>query len=97
MRKITFKERVLKIVKKIKKGKVLTYKQVAQLAGSKNAWRAVGNILKNNKDKNIPCHRVIRSDGTLGGYNQGVEKKKELLLKEGVLQKLNLKKTKKEF
>jgi len=85
MPKTTFKERVLNIVKNIKKGQVLTYKEVARLAGSEKAYRAVGNILNKNKNKRIPCHRVIRSDGKIGGYNKGVKIKKELLLKEGVL------------
>jgi len=85
MPKTTFKERVLKIVKNIKKGQVLTYKEVARLAGSEKAYRAVGNILNKNQNKKIPCHRVIRSDGKIGGYNKGAKIKKELLLKEGAL------------
>ena len=76
----TFKQKVLEIVAKIPKGKVLTYKEVAIKAGSKNASRAVGSIMKNNYDKNIPCHRVIKSDGTVGEYNRGgrVEKAQKL-------------------
>ena len=62
----------------------MTYKQVAELAGKRRAWRAVGNILNKNRDKKIPCHRVIRSDGSIGGYNLGVGKKAFLLKKEGV-------------
>jgi O-6-methylguanine DNA methyltransferase len=85
MPKTTFKERVLNIVKNIKKGQILTYKEVARLAGSEKAWRAVGNILNKNQNKKIPCHRVIRSDGKIGGYNKGAKIKKELLLKEGAL------------
>ncbi len=81
----TFKERVLDIVRKIPKGKVLTYKQVAKKAGSENASRAVGSILKANYDKNIPCHRVIRSDGGTGEYNRGRENKIKLLRKEGAI------------
>lgn len=81
---MSFKEKVLNIVKKIPRGKILTYKQVAKLAGSPNAHRAVGNILKENFDSNIPCHRVIRSDGKLGDYNRGMSKKKKLLRGEGV-------------
>ena len=77
----TFKQKVLKIVAKIPKGKVLTYKEVAIKAGSKNASRAVGTIMKNNYDKNIPCHRVIKSDGTLGEYNRGGIKEKARKLK----------------
>jgi O-6-methylguanine DNA methyltransferase len=78
----TFRDRVLVTVRKIPKGKTLTYKQVAEKAGSPRAYRAVGNILKKNYDPNIPCHRVVRSDGRAGGYNRGAEKKLELLEKE---------------
>jgi len=59
----------------------MTYKQVAEKAGIPNACRAVGNILNKNFDSKIPCHRVIRSDGKIGGYNRGAEKKKEILEK----------------
>ena len=78
----TFGERVYDIVKKIPKGKTMTYKQVAAAAGSPNASRAVGNILKKNYDQGIPCHRVVRSDGDTGGYNRGRDKKKKLLKQE---------------
>ncbi|RLC40311.1 MAG: 6-O-methylguanine DNA methyltransferase [Candidatus Nealsonbacteria bacterium] len=84
MRK-NFKQKVFKIVKKIPRGKVLTYKEVAEKAGKPRAWRAVGNILAKNKNPTIPCHRVIRSDGEIGGYNKGRRKKRELLKKEGYL------------
>ena len=60
----------------------MTYGEVAELAGNPKASRAVGNILHKNYNKAIPCHRVIRSDGKLGGYNRGPENKKELLKKE---------------
>lgn len=81
-----FKIKVLQIVKKIPLGKVLTYKQVAKLVGSPRAWRAVGNILSKNKNSQIPCHRVIRSDGKIGGYKDGQKKKIALLKKEGALE-----------
>lgn len=71
-------------MRKIPEGKTVTYKDVALLAGSPRAYRAVGNILNQNYDPQIPCHRVIRSDGKLGGYNRGSELKKEKLLSEGV-------------
>ncbi len=70
-----FKQKVLKIVAKIPQGKTLTYKQVAKLAGKPRAYRAVGNILNKNYNPKIPCHRVIRSDGKVGGYNRGVKEK----------------------
>jgi O-6-methylguanine DNA methyltransferase len=82
---MNFQEKVLEVVKQIPKGKTITYKKVAELAGSPHAWRAVGNILNKNKDPKIPCHRVIRSDGKLGGYNRGKKKKRYLLKKEGVV------------
>lgn len=79
-----FKEKVLKAVQKIPKGKVMTYAQVARVAGSPRAWRAVGNILNKNRDSKVPCHRVIRSDGKIGGYAKGTKKKITLLKKEGI-------------
>jgi len=81
----SFQEKVYKIIKEIPKGQILTYKRVAKFAGSPKAWRAVGNILAENKNPQIPCHRVIRSDGKAGGYNQGTKKKIALLKKEGVI------------
>jgi O-6-methylguanine DNA methyltransferase len=80
-----FKIKVCQIVKKIPKGKTLTYKKVAELAGYPRAWRAVGNILNKNKDPQIPCHRVIRSDGKVGGFREGRNKKIAILKKEGAL------------
>ena len=67
----TFTQKVQEVVKKIPKGSVLTYKEVAKRAGSAKGSRTVGNILNKNYDPKIPCHRVIRSDGKLGGYNRG--------------------------
>ncbi|MFA6514770.1 MAG: MGMT family protein [Candidatus Paceibacterota bacterium] len=82
---LSFAEKVYKIVSKIPKGKVLTYKEVAVRVGNPLASRAVGNILHNNHNPNIPCHRVIRSDGKLGGYNKGQLNKIKILKKEGYL------------
>lgn len=82
--KQNFSEKVYDIVKKIPAGKVLTYKQVAQKIGSPNSFRAVGNALNKNRSKNVPCHRVIRSDGGMGGYNRGTGIKTKLLKKEGI-------------
>lgn len=79
----TFSEKVYGVVKKIPRGKVLTYKEVARRAGNIKAVRAVGNILNKNFDPNIPCHRVIRSDGKIGGYNRGAKNKKKILKTEG--------------
>jgi len=86
MKRITsFKERVEKVVSNIPKGKTLSYKQVATMAGSPRAYRAVGNIMNKNRNPNVPCHRVIKSDGTLGGYAYGVGKKKKILKQEGAI------------
>lgn len=82
----TFKEKVLEIVRGIPKGKVMTYREVATRAGSPRAFRVVGSIMKKNYDKNIPCHRVIRSDGKVGEYNRGGEQAKiKILKKEGAI------------
>ncbi len=78
-----FKQKVFEVVKEISKGKTLTYRQVAELAGRPKAYRAVGNILNKNSYKNIPCHRVIRSDGEIGGYNRGQKLKIKKLRSEG--------------
>lgn len=80
----SFQRKVYEIVRKIPKGKVLTYKKVAKLAGRPRAWRAAGNILNKNKDPKIPCHRVTKSNGEIGGYKNGT-KKKFLLEREGVI------------
>lgn len=77
-----FKEKVFEITKRIKKGETLTYGEVARLAGKPGAARAVGAVLKTNYDTRIPCHRVVKADGTLGGYNRGVENKEKMLKKE---------------
>lgn len=80
----SFVQRVYSIVGKIPKGEILTYKQVAQKIGNPKAVRAVGNALNKNYDLKIPCHRVIRSDGKIGGYNKGTDRKIKLLKEEGV-------------
>lgn len=79
--KSSFKERVLGVVKKIPEGKTLTYKEVALRAGSPRAYRAVGSIMSKNFDPKVPCHRVVKSDGSLGNYNRGGTTKKLELLK----------------
>ena len=86
-----FKESVYKIVQKIPRGRVSTYAMVAKAAGSPGAAQAVGNAMRENKKpfykpgKNrVPCHRVVKSDGTLGGFSGGIRKKIELLRSEGV-------------
>jgi L-threonylcarbamoyladenylate synthase len=85
---MNFKEKVLKIVSCIPEGRFFSYQKIAEMAGGKRASRAVGNILANNKNKNIPCHRVIKSNNFVGKYF-GKESlsylKLALLLKEGVI------------
>ena len=79
-----FEEKVYRSVKRIPKGEVRSYGWVARQIGIPGAGRAVGNALnKNPYAPEVPCHRVIRSDGTLGGFASGLKKKRELLLSEG--------------
>lgn len=81
-----FRQKVLDVVKNIPKGQTMTYGEVARRAKSPKAYRAVGSILAKNFDPSIPCHRVIKSDGTFGNYNRGGTKKKMAILrKEGAI------------
>ena len=78
-----FSEQVKDVVRNIPCGETLTYQAVAIKSGSPKAARAVANLMANNYNQNIPCHRVVRSDGTLGDYNRGgPEAKRKLLLAE---------------
>jgi methylated-DNA-[protein]-cysteine S-methyltransferase len=80
---MTFTEKVRSIVAKIPAGSTMTYKEVAAKAGNPNAARAVGAIMRTNYNPDIPCHRVVRSDGGMGGYNRGgAEIKRSILEKE---------------
>jgi O-6-methylguanine DNA methyltransferase len=82
----TFTDSVKTVVQAIPKGSVMSYQEVAQAAGNPKAARVVANIMASNFDKNTPCHRVIRSDGSLGGYNRGgTPVKKQLLINEGAV------------
>jgi methylated-DNA-[protein]-cysteine S-methyltransferase len=77
----------VELLEKIPKGKVKTYLEVAKAIGKPRAFRAVANAVgKNPYPPLIPCHRVIRSDGNLGGYSGkgGIKEKRRLLLKEKV-------------
>lgn len=86
VRKNVFAEKVRMIVRKIPKGKTMTYKEVAMRAGHPGAARAVGAIMRTNYDPTIPCHRVIHTNGTIGNYNRGgAKKKKALLVAEGAI------------
>jgi methylated-DNA-[protein]-cysteine S-methyltransferase len=84
----TFTSRVQHVVKSIRPGQTKSYKEVATLAGNPRAARAVARIMAANYDPAIPCHRVIKSDGTLGGYNRGgILKKQEILAAENAHKK----------
>ncbi len=83
---MTFRERALSVVKRIKKGRVMTYGGVAIAAGSPGGARAVGSLMKANLDPAVPCHRVIRADRKVGEYNRpgGGRTKAGRLAEEGV-------------
>ena len=81
-----FQVKVWKYLKTIQKGKVKTYKEVAIAINRPKSARAVANACANNPyAPRVPCHRVIRSDGSLGGFSApgGIKLKKKLLKKEG--------------
>lgn len=81
---LDFNEKCYELLKQIPEGKVTTYQEMARALNSR-AWRAVGSAMaKNTQLLVIPCHRVVRSDGTIGEYALGSEKKAELLQSEGV-------------
>lgn len=83
-----FQRKVLELTKKIPAGKIMTYGRIARIL--KTSPRAVGRALsKNPYPIKIPCHRVVKSDGELGGYSGGVNKKVLLLRKEGIKVKKN--------
>jgi O-6-methylguanine DNA methyltransferase len=86
-----FADDVLKLVKRIPKGKVTTYKEIGKALHKRGqVYRAVGRALHDNKfPVKIPCHRVVCSDGSIGGYSHGIKRKIALLKKEGVEVKNN--------
>lgn len=81
-----FVAKVYKVTAKIPAGRVATYGQIARLAGSARAARAVGQLMARNKDtRGVPCHRVVSSTGTLTGYAfGGIRAKRKKLIDEGV-------------
>ena len=86
-----FQKKVLELTKKIPKGKVATYGLLAKVLGNVNLSRAVGNALnKNPFPIIIPCHRVIRGNGFIGGFAQGIEAKIKLLKDENIIIKNNI-------
>ena len=87
-----FSELVWGLTKRVPKGKVTTYGEIARALGKPAASRAVGQALRNNPNPiAVPCHRVVRSDGSLGGYcgRAASLEKARLLKREGVLFKKN--------
>ena len=80
----TFNDRCYELLKLIPEGKVTTYSEIAKALNTK-AWRAVGSAMAKNKNLFVvPCHRVVRSDGSIGQYALGSDKKAQLLSDEGV-------------
>lgn len=80
----TFNEKVWELTKKVPKGKVSTYSVIAKALNCK-AYRAVGNALnKNPFTPIVPCHRIVKSTGEVGGFAHGSKKKIEMLKKEGI-------------
>ncbi len=83
--KTDFEREILLATFKIPKGKISTYKRVAEKVGRPRAYRAAGNALhKNPLAPIVPCHRVVRSDGGFGGDKKGAELRRKLLEKEGI-------------
>ncbi|MEX0920591.1 MAG: MGMT family protein [Candidatus Pacearchaeota archaeon] len=78
-----FNERCYIFLKKVPKGKVTTYKEIAKSLQPK-AYRAVGNAMNKNPHKDVPCHRVVKSDGDVGGFAKGTKEKIKLLRQEGI-------------
>lgn len=82
MQKMSHK--VYRLLTQIPKGKVTSYKEIAHQIGTKG-YRAIGQIVGANPNApEVPCHRVVRSDGGLGGYAFGIDKKIEILASEGI-------------
>ena len=87
--KTTFAQEVYELIRSIPKGKISTYKEVAKAIGKPKAVRAVGHVLKANRhpDK-TPCYKIVRSDGSLGGYcgsdPKNISRKERLLKRDGI-------------
>jgi len=85
MQPVEFNEKVWRALKLIPRGRITTYKEMAKYLGRPGASRAVGKAChKNPGAPTVPCHRVVKSDGSLGGYVRGARKKASWLKKEGV-------------
>lgn len=82
---MTLANKVYKKLAEVPKGKITTYSELAKAVGIQNGQRAIGNIMnKNQFPVIIPCHRVVKSDGSVGGYAYGQDIKKNMLAKEGI-------------
>ena len=82
--RMNFNQKVWALTARIPRGKVATYAQIAKALNSR-AYRAVGNALNRNPyAPQVPCHRVVGSDGSLTGFAHGLEKKRKMLIAEGV-------------
>ncbi|MEM4272638.1 MAG: MGMT family protein [Candidatus Bilamarchaeaceae archaeon] len=79
-----FEKNVYSACRRIGKGRVSTYSEIAKAIGKPGACRAVGNALKKNRNANVPCHRVVRSDGRIGGFARGSREKERILGDEGI-------------
>ena len=81
----SFNDQVFDALKRIPKGKITTYKKIAEFIRSPKAYRAVGTTLSKNQCLvKIPCHRVVKSNGQVGGYVKGIKQKVVLLNREGI-------------
>ena len=80
----SFQSRVIAVVRRIPRGRVATYGDVAALAGRPRAWRAVGTIMRTCRLPSVPCHRVVGAGGRLGGYSDPLRKRR-LLQEEGIV------------
>ena len=80
-----FTARVLSTVRRIPPGRVATYGDVAEIAGRPGAARAVGNIMRDLKARDVPAHRVVAAAGRLGGYGGNTGLKRSLLQAEGII------------
>lgn len=89
MKKISFNQKCYTLLKRVPRGKVTTYKAIANALQCR-AYRAVGNAMRTNPSIPIvPCHRVVNSDGSIGGYASGTDRKIQMLKAEGVVVKEN--------
>jgi len=82
---LNLEQRVYKKLLQVPKGKITTYGDLAKAVGLKNGQRAIGKIMNKNPYPGIiPCHRVVRSDGIVGGYAYGIKVKTNMLIDEGI-------------